>query len=107
MARIRFAGEEIYATPIAQLADGTWLMRSESHFARGIPGTEILVRAADVIDMKAVGNSVDSGQGALEAAMAKERESLPSVKDLLKTVQTEAPQKRAADAAIESELKRK
>lgn len=100
MARIRWHGTEFTATPIKDNGDGTWRMRAEAHTARTVPGTEITVKQGEIVEMAAaeVPTNVTSksyaaakvgdfdaflAADALEAAMAAERETLPSVRDVL------------------------
>src|SRR6266496_3008499 len=83
MARVRLGGEALNADPIRQNADGTWTMIARDHTARTSPGTEFTVTAREVIEMAAA-EQPSSGHAELNAAMAKERETLPPVAELLK-----------------------
>lgn len=97
MARIRWHGTEFTATPIQDNGDGTWRMRAEAHTARTVPGTEITVKQGEIVEMaaaeigppeviQAAGRMLrqnDESFARMEAAMAAERETLPSVRDVL------------------------
>lgn len=53
MARVRLFGAEFTATPIRQINATTWLMRAEAHTSRCSPGSEIMVKVAEIVEMAA------------------------------------------------------
>jgi hypothetical protein len=68
------------------LEDGTtWRFKMHQHGPRWAAGAEIDVRQSEIVEMAAAETPMvrDAGQAGLEADMAKERETLPSVQDLL------------------------
>lgn len=89
MAIVQWHGSNFAATPIKQFDNGDWLMRADTHTARCSPGTEIRVALNEIIELgdltlpPPAPPPGDRGAAALEAAMAAERETLPSVKELL------------------------
>lgn len=85
MARINWRGEEFTAIPIRQIDDNTWLMEAMAHSARFCPGTQILVRTKDIIEMSMAEMPTlgDQGLAAVEAAMLAERATIPSPLELL------------------------
>jgi hypothetical protein len=76
MARVRLFGAEFNADPLYKV-EGGWIMRSRAHTSRCSQGTNIFVSNAEIIEMAAAG-PVPPGEDHLEAAMAAERETLPS-----------------------------
>lgn len=87
MARIRWQGQEFRAEPVRQLPNGNWIMRAQSHGARFGIGTEIEVTPGEVLEMAAAESPADptAGLSQLEAAMATERETLPSPQQIIAT----------------------
>lgn len=88
MARIRWEGkQEIWATPIKLLPSGNWLMKAHSHGDRFTAGSEIIVTPDQILNMDAVRPVLDDQAAAslaqLEAAMATERETLPSPQSVI------------------------
>ena len=83
MATIRLHGTTITAEPKEQLPNGDWLMEAKHHGPRCAPGTTVRVTQSEIIEMAAAEQPADSGMGELEKAMAEERETLPSVQELL------------------------
>jgi hypothetical protein len=76
MARVRLFGAEFNADPLYKV-EGGWIMRSRAHTSRCSQGTNIFVSNAEIIEMAAA-EQVPPGEDHLEAAMAAERETLPS-----------------------------
>lgn len=94
MAIVKIFGQEIAAEPVEQTAAGDFLMRARHHGPRTAPGTLILVKPSEVIEMAAAempGNApipadlVDHGGSldAMEKAMAEELKNHPSPADLI------------------------
>lgn len=87
MARVRWFGTEFFATPIRQLPNGDWLMRSAEHGARFSTGTELLVRQNEIVELAAAElppeETAKKSAEPLQAAMDAEREQLPSVQSLV------------------------
>lgn len=82
MAIVRFDGERVRADPVRKTGTG-WIMNSLQHASRLTVGTEFSVPDDDVISMGPSEQPVtigrpDHGLAVLEAAMAKERETLPT-----------------------------
>jgi hypothetical protein len=79
MARVRLFGTEFNADPLYKV-EGGWIMRSHAHTSRCSQGTNIFVSHAEIIEMAAAEQPgpVPPGEDHLEAAMAAERETLPS-----------------------------
>jgi hypothetical protein len=117
MARIRFDNTVITAKPLYQNERGNWIMEAQQHGARHIAGGEVEIRPDEIIEMsntemparepgtikiteyKPSPEAIASA-AALEAAMAKERKSLPPVADMLKAIQEAAKPMRQAEASI-------
>lgn len=97
MARIRWHGQEFIADPVRQLENGNWIMTAREHGARFTVGTEIEVKPGEIVEMAAAeAPAADESQAKLEAAMAEERKTLPSVQELLKKggdIKHDAPDK--------------
>lgn len=84
MARVRCMGAEFTATPVRDLGDGDWIMRSHEHGTRFTVGTEFLARAHEILSMDETPAPPPAvSQANLEAAMAQERTKLPTVEELL------------------------
>lgn len=84
MARVRVFGQTFSATPVRRLPDGSWIMTANEHAARCVPGAEIKVAAAEIIEMAAAETpDPAASQAALDAAMAEERKTLTPVAELL------------------------
>jgi hypothetical protein len=96
MARVRACGGEFYAEPVEQLPNGDWIMRSLQHGNRVSPGTMVKVKAGEVLDQNAMPET--DGMAQITAAMAKERETIPSVESILRPIQEAAKPARAAEA---------
>jgi hypothetical protein len=95
MARVRWNGQEFLADPVRQNPDGSWVMTARAHTARTVPGTEITVQKAEIIEMAAaeqpgadhpsttirppIDRSSTAGLAAVEAAMAAERATLEPI----------------------------
>ena len=98
MARVRWHGSEYVMEPLRQFDNGDWLMRAKSHGPRFVPGTEVRVTPAEIIEMAADEAPASNGQAELEAALAKERAAIPSVESILKPIQDAAKVERAKEA---------
>lgn len=87
MAIVRFDGERVRAEPIRKQGTG-WIMRSLQYAARLVPGTEFFVFADDVITMTPPDDgrpgAVADSRSNIDAAMAKERETLPTPAEVIK-----------------------
>lgn len=84
MARIHWHGTVYSATPIEQLPNGDWLMTANDHGPRFTVGTTIQVKTADIESMDAAETPDPHGSlAAVEKAMAEERKTIPSVRDVL------------------------
>lgn len=88
MARIRWDGKVFNAEPVRQLANGNWIMRAQAHGARYSVGTEIEVAPGEIVEMaEPMRETTDvahpTGLADLEAAMATERETLPSPQSVI------------------------
>lgn len=91
MARVTWNGETFLAKPIEQNPDGSWVMEALQHTGRTVPGTRITVQQNEIVpgSMPAPGQPdttaapADTGQAALDAAMAEERKTLVSPADLI------------------------
>lgn len=87
MARIRWHGAEYTAVPVSQIDDKTWLMSMTQHGPRFTPGTEVHVKVSEIIEMAAAETPGDFetflAASDLEADMAEERKTLPTVHELL------------------------
>jgi hypothetical protein len=95
MARVRWQGHEFNAEPVRQIDDTSWLMVAKGHGPRFAPGTEIHVKTSEIIEMAAA-EMPGEGLADLDRAMAKERETLPPVSELLaqaKVLRHDAPDK--------------
>lgn len=77
MAIVRFDEERVRADPIRKQGNG-WLMKSLQHAGRLSVGTEFFVFDDDIITMVDTVGRPDHGRATLEAAMAAERETLPT-----------------------------
>lgn len=85
MAIVRFDGERVRADPIRKQGTG-WLMKSLQHASRLTQGTEFFVLDDDVVTMIQPGeleSALNSGFD-LEAAMAAERETLPTPSQVIR-----------------------
>lgn len=92
MARIRWHGSVYTAKPVKQLNNGDWLMRSMEAGPRFTVGTMIQVKDADVVTLDDSEANPAARAAELEAAMAEERKTLQTVKELLALpAPTEAP----------------
>lgn len=108
MARVTWRGETFAARPIAQNADGSWLMEATQHTGRTAPGTHITVQPSEIVagTMPAAGQSdttqplADNGQAALDAAMAEERKTLPTPAQLIAQFQAERGMKQGDPGAV-------
>jgi hypothetical protein len=78
MARVRLFGTEFNADPLYEMPGG-WMMRSRAHTPRCSRGTAIFVSHAEIVEMWAAEQPPADN---VNAAMAKERESLPSFAEL-------------------------
>lgn len=83
MAIVRFDGERVRADPIRKVDAKGWLMKSLQHACRLTVGTEFFVADDDIISMgpiiaQATIGRPDHGLATLEAALLKERETLPT-----------------------------
>lgn len=87
MARIRWTdGNQYIGDPVRLLDDGvTWEFKMRQHGPRWAAGSAIHVKQADIVEMAAAETPMvrDAGQAELEADMARDRETLPTVQDLL------------------------
>ena len=85
MARIRWREGDFTADPVRELPDGSWEMIARTHSARTVPGTPVIVTKGEILEMAAAEQpgEASTSQAALEAAMAEERKTLPSVAELL------------------------
>lgn len=86
MARIRWDGKIYNAEPVRQLDGGDWIMRVLEHGPRFSPGTEVRVLASDVVEMSTAPvarPALIAGLAQLEADMAAERQTLPSVQQVI------------------------
>lgn len=85
MARIQWGGSTYFATPIEQLPNGDWRMTAQEHGPRFTIGTEIHVKAAEIVSMDAAEMPPDpaASAAALEQAMADERKTLPTVREVM------------------------
>lgn len=85
MARVRLFGQEFNADLVKDNGDGTWQAISREHTGRSAPGTTITVSQSEIVEAAAaeLPPSPAASQSALDAAMAKERETLPSPADLI------------------------
>lgn len=103
MIRVLFDGKTVFATPLRALADGSWIMASLQHTARLVPGTEFLATKDEILnktfDEAFKVMPASDGSAELEAAMAKERETLPPVAETLQAIQDAAKPMRQAEAA--------
>jgi hypothetical protein len=107
MASVRVFGKQMTADPVTKFDNGDWLMRAHEHGPRNIADGEIRVRPDEILEMTepvVVTEYTPSPEAiasatALEAAMAKERETIPSVESILRPIQEAAKPVRAAEAA--------
>jgi hypothetical protein len=86
MALISWHGKIYVGEPVRLLEDGkTWEFKMRQHGPRWAAGMVIHVKQDEIVEMAAAETPMvrDAGQAALEADMAKERETLPSVQDLI------------------------
>lgn len=84
MALIRWHGTIYSAAPVKQLPNGDWLMTANEHGPRFTVGTTIQVKQDDIENMDAAEMPDQFGSlAALEKALAEERKTLPSVRELL------------------------
>lgn len=96
MAKIRWDGKVFNAEPVRQLANGNWIMRAQSHGARFAIGTEIEVTTGEIVEMTTIEDAAraqmflaqqppDHSLARVEAAMAAERATLPSLQQVIAT----------------------
>jgi hypothetical protein len=86
VALINWHGKEYVGEPMRLLEDGkTWRFKMHQHGPRWAAGAEIDVRQSEIVEMAAAETPMvrDAGAAALEADMAKERETLPTVQELI------------------------
>lgn len=119
MATVKMFGTSFQADLLEHAgtaADGTVLYNAvaRSHTGRTAPGTPITVRADEIIKATpaeipqpgqptispAVSSPTSADTAALEAAMAKERETLPSPASLIAEASAKATAARAAQAGV-------
>lgn len=92
MARVQWGGSSFYATPVERLPNGDWKMTAQEHGPRFTVGTEIHVKQTEIVSMDAAEMpDVAASAAALEKGMAVERETLPSVQEVLQAAKAEAP----------------
>lgn len=87
MALVRFGGGQVRCTLVSQNEHGSWLCRSLQHAPRLSVGTHFRVSSGDVIQKDEVDDLpaiAAASKSSLEADMAAERETLPTVKQVLK-----------------------
>jgi hypothetical protein len=77
MARVRLFGTEFDADPLYEMPDG-WMMRSHHQTNRCAVGTTIFVRHSEIVEWSAAQIPAPDP----EAAMATERETLPSFAEI-------------------------
>jgi hypothetical protein len=92
MATIRIFGATVTADPVEQTPAGDWLMRVKQHTSRTAPGTVVLVKKSEIVEMAAAEMPVTSSDLApadpggslaeLEAGMATERKTLPTFTEI-------------------------
>jgi len=84
MATIRWGGATYAAKPLRRRDNGDWEMQALEHGPRFVPGTVIVVKASDVVDMKdaAPPGPIESLNKLIKALDA-ERKELPSIQSLL------------------------
>jgi hypothetical protein len=84
MALIRAFGQTFLADLVKDLGNGKWQAIARADTGRTAPGTTLIVSQSEIVDahMDAPPSSSD-GPSDLEAAMAKERETLPSPESLI------------------------
>lgn len=91
MPRVQWHGQTFSAKLIETNPDGSHVMEAQEHGARFTLGTRILVKPSEVISVdEAPAPTPTQSAAALQAAMDKERETLPTVDELLKQLATEA-----------------
>jgi hypothetical protein len=85
MAIINWHGKEYVGEPVRQAENGQWIFRMQQHGPRWAAGAEIQVKQSEIVEMAAAETPMvrDAGAAALEADMARERETLPTVQDLI------------------------
>ncbi len=85
MARIRWHGAEYTCKPVRQVSDTVWRFKMRDHGPRWAAGSEIEVAQNDIVEMAAAELPIvrDASLAALDAAMAAERQTLPTVQELL------------------------
>jgi hypothetical protein len=84
MARVSWHGQTFNAVPLEQLANGDWLMEAREHGARFTVGTKIVVTTKQIVSMDAAEMPAPAESAtALQSAMDAERETLPTVAELL------------------------
>jgi hypothetical protein len=81
MARVRLFGTEFNADPIEE-REGGWLMRSRAHTHRTAVGTVFFAATHEIVEMAAAEKPASAGAADIEAAMAQEREMLPTFADI-------------------------
>ena len=85
MATIRWHGTEYVGEPVRLLDNGDWVFKMHQHGPRWAAGAEIQVKQSEIVEMAAAETPIvrDAGLAELDAAMAKDRETLPTVQDLI------------------------
>lgn len=85
MARIRWQGSEYTGDPVEE-RDGGWTFKMHQHGPRWAKGSTIFVHTKDIIELAAAETPMcrDADIAALEHGMAQERETLPTVQELIK-----------------------
>jgi hypothetical protein len=99
MALVRAMGSTFNAKPIRQLDDGSgdWVMEALEHGTRFVPGTQVRVSQREIVQMDAPAPTASATPADIQAAMDKERETLPSVAQLI----AKAPEnQKAIEAAL-------
>jgi hypothetical protein len=81
--RFRWHGTEFAGELIRTLENGAHIVRTLTHGSRFAPGTEIEVQPNEVVSLDAPADAPEPDTKALDAAMAAEREALPSVKEVI------------------------
>lgn len=87
MAKVKFDGQVVDCSKVRRV-DGSddWIMSSRQHAMRLSPGSHFRVTQDEIISMidEIEGDAVpDAGLRDVEAAMARERETLPSVRQVI------------------------
>lgn len=90
MARIRWQGSEYTGEPVEQ-RDGGWTFKMHQHGPRWAKGSVIFIDQKNILEMAAAETPImrDAGIAALEHGMVHERETLPTVQELIKGARAE------------------